>query len=188
MARPRSEQKRKAILDAAMEVFAERGIANAPTAAISKVAGVAEGTLFTYFATKDELLNQLSQDLREEFDRTLADFPHEADPQTRMRFVWDRFIELAKAKPMRLRVVKQLRSSGMLLNESNPSYAVKLLLSTAQEAAQGGPLSEAPAEFLVLLFRSHAEATIEYIGAHPEQEAACRDLGLRLFLTGLSIR
>ena len=40
MARPRSEDKRNALLAAAVRVFAEDGI-NAPTARIAKVAGVA---------------------------------------------------------------------------------------------------------------------------------------------------
>jgi AcrR family transcriptional regulator len=38
--------------------FAQSGIA-ASTSAIARSAGVAEGTLFRYFATKDELLNEL---------------------------------------------------------------------------------------------------------------------------------
>ena len=49
MARPKSEDKRNAILDAATRVFAERGLTAAPTSEISKQAGVAEETLFTYF-------------------------------------------------------------------------------------------------------------------------------------------
>ena len=48
MARPKSEDKRNAILDAATRVFAESGLSAAPTSEISKQAGVAEGTLFTY--------------------------------------------------------------------------------------------------------------------------------------------
>ena len=59
MSRPRSEQKRQAILDAAFRVFVERGVAASPTSAISKAAGVAEGTLFTYFKTKEELMHEL---------------------------------------------------------------------------------------------------------------------------------
>jgi AcrR family transcriptional regulator len=47
MARAKSEDKRNAILSAATEVFAERGL-GAATSAISHEAGVAEGTLFTY--------------------------------------------------------------------------------------------------------------------------------------------
>ena len=37
---------------------------SAPTAKIAKGAGVAEGTLFTYFANKDELLNRLYLELK----------------------------------------------------------------------------------------------------------------------------
>ncbi|HYS81455.1 MAG TPA: helix-turn-helix domain-containing protein, partial [Anaeromyxobacteraceae bacterium] len=58
MARPKSEDKRNALLAAATQVIAELGV-SAPTARIAQVAGVAEGTLFTYFRTKDELLNEL---------------------------------------------------------------------------------------------------------------------------------
>ncbi len=58
MACPLSDDKRTAILEAATELVALLGV-SAPTAKIAKCAGVAEGTLFTYFANKDELLNQL---------------------------------------------------------------------------------------------------------------------------------
>ncbi len=54
MARPKSEDKRNAILDAATRVFAERGLTAAPTSEISRRAGVADGTLFTYFKTSVE--------------------------------------------------------------------------------------------------------------------------------------
>ena len=51
MARPKDPEKHRAILDAAVEEIAETGL-GAPTAKIAKRAGIAEGTLFTYFATK----------------------------------------------------------------------------------------------------------------------------------------
>jgi AcrR family transcriptional regulator len=47
LAKPKSEDKRNAILSAATQVFAERGL-GAPTAAITGAAGIAEGSLFTY--------------------------------------------------------------------------------------------------------------------------------------------
>ncbi len=58
MARPKSEDKKQALLEAATAAFAQSGIA-ASTALIARNAGVAEGTLFRYFATKDDLLNAL---------------------------------------------------------------------------------------------------------------------------------
>ena len=58
MARPKSEDKKLALLEAATTAFAQSGIA-ASNAGIARNAGVAEGTLFRYFATKDDLINEL---------------------------------------------------------------------------------------------------------------------------------
>ena len=78
MARPKSEDKRNAILEAATRLFAERGLAAAPTSTISNWAGVAEGTLFTYFRTKDDLTNSLYREIKLELaDAMMSDFPKE---------------------------------------------------------------------------------------------------------------
>src|SRR6478735_9416523 len=49
------EKTKQAILKAALELFAERGFYRTPTKAISKRARIAEGTLFNYFPTKEDL-------------------------------------------------------------------------------------------------------------------------------------
>jgi AcrR family transcriptional regulator len=51
-------------LDAATRVFAERGLTAAPRSDISKQAGVAEGNLFTYFKTKDDLIKALYREIK----------------------------------------------------------------------------------------------------------------------------
>jgi AcrR family transcriptional regulator len=53
---PEMTDKQRRVLDAAMEVFAERGYAGASTAEIAKRAGVAEGTVFKTYKTKKDLL------------------------------------------------------------------------------------------------------------------------------------
>ena len=63
MARPRSEDKRSAIMAAAIRAIASRG-PGAPTATIAKEAGVSNGSLFTYFETKADLLNQLYREIK----------------------------------------------------------------------------------------------------------------------------
>ena len=70
MARSKSDDKREAILSAAISAFADGGL-SAPTSAISKAAGVAEGTLFTYFPTKDDLLNALYRQIKLELAEVL---------------------------------------------------------------------------------------------------------------------
>lgn len=187
MSRPKSDDKRKAILEAAMDLFAARGIGQAPTSAISAAAGVAEGTLFTYFKTKDELLNELYRELRKELDRELADYPFRADAQTRLRFVWDRYLNLAMKYPKRLKVLQQLRVSGRLFKDSEtPTMALMEILHSTKEAAELGGFKHASAEFLVLLFRAQAEATVEFINAHRDLEAESREIGFRMIWRGLA--
>jgi AcrR family transcriptional regulator len=49
------EQTRRKILNAALELFRERGLDGTTTKQISRRAGIAEGTLFNYFKTKEDL-------------------------------------------------------------------------------------------------------------------------------------
>src|SRR6476619_6268816 len=51
----KKEKTKKAILKAALELFAAKGFYATTTKAISKKARIAEGTLFNYFETKEDL-------------------------------------------------------------------------------------------------------------------------------------
>ena len=101
MARPKSEDKRTAILVAATEAVAMLGVST-PTAKIAKGAGVAEGTLFTYFANKDELLNglylELKMDLR---DAVITGYPAGKSLFDRSRHFWDRYIGWGTTHPLK---------------------------------------------------------------------------------------
>lgn len=57
------EQRRDAILKAALDEFYERGYAAALTDAIAERAGVSKGTLYLYFANKEELFAALIDSL-----------------------------------------------------------------------------------------------------------------------------
>ena len=60
MARPKREdhrlERRQAILDAAMKVFAQRGYAAATIRAIAREANIAQGTIYLYFPSKRDIL------------------------------------------------------------------------------------------------------------------------------------
>lgn len=52
----RMTDKQRRVVEAALEVFAEKGFAAASTSEIAKRAGVAEGTIFRHYKTKKDLL------------------------------------------------------------------------------------------------------------------------------------
>ncbi|HEY0458037.1 MAG TPA: TetR/AcrR family transcriptional regulator [Pyrinomonadaceae bacterium] len=66
--------KREAILRAAIKVFAEKGYFNSKVADIAKEAGIADGTVYLYFKSKDEILHSF-------FDRAMEDFIAEGKKQ-----------------------------------------------------------------------------------------------------------
>src|SRR5438128_9180651 len=78
--------KRDAILRAAIDVFADRGYFNAQVADVARAAGVAAGTVYLYFRSKDDLLASI-------FERSMRDAIAEGramagevrDPRERLR-------------------------------------------------------------------------------------------------------
>ncbi len=58
-AREQKTDKRARILEAAINVFASRGFFSATVAEIARAAGVADGTIYLYFKSKDDLLLSL---------------------------------------------------------------------------------------------------------------------------------
>jgi TetR/AcrR family fatty acid metabolism transcriptional regulator len=62
--------KREAILRAAVKVFARKGYFNSKVADIASEAGIADGTVYLYFKSKDEILHSI-------FDQAMAAFIEE---------------------------------------------------------------------------------------------------------------
>ena len=56
------ETRRQKILDAALRCFSRDGFHNTTTADIVRESGVSQGTLYLYFATKDEIIVALADD------------------------------------------------------------------------------------------------------------------------------
>src|SRR5712692_10367615 len=118
MAKPKSEDKRNAILSAAIQIFAERGL-GAPTVAITNAAGIAEGSLFTYFKTKDVLINALYREIKLELaDAMMAGFPRKKSVRHRLEHVWNRYVEWGVANPDQQKALKQIQVWGGLTEES----------------------------------------------------------------------
>jgi AcrR family transcriptional regulator len=59
MVRELSIEKREKYLNVALKLFVTNGVQNTSTAEIAKEAGTASGTLFLYFPTKQDLVNEL---------------------------------------------------------------------------------------------------------------------------------
>src|ERR1700712_882639 len=105
MARPRSDEKRCAIMTAAIRIIAAQGL-SAPTATIAKEAGVSNGSLFTYFETKADLLNQLYVELKAEMAAAGLDgLPTESDIRVQVFHMWSHWLRWATSCPEKRRTL-----------------------------------------------------------------------------------
>jgi len=78
--------KRDTILRAAIDVFAERGYFNAQVADVARAAGIAAGTVYLYFRSKDDLLISIfERGMRVALDEGRAEVAHIFDARERLR-------------------------------------------------------------------------------------------------------
>src|SRR2546428_10848174 len=78
--------KREAILRAATDVFAGRGFFNAQVADVARAAGVAAGTVYLYFRSKDDLLVSIfERSMRQAIADGRAMAGDVRDPRERLR-------------------------------------------------------------------------------------------------------
>jgi AcrR family transcriptional regulator len=183
MARPRSEDKRNAILDAAAEVVAELGI-GAPTARIAKDAGVAEGTLFTYFATKDELLNQLYLTLKLNLRETMMrGYPTGKSLIDRGRHIWNGFVGWGSEFPLKRKAMVQLAVSDRITvkNKKLGSEAFGEINEILRESLAGGALKDQSPEFAAAIMTAIADTTMDFIALEPGQAKQYTRAGFNAF-------
>jgi TetR/AcrR family transcriptional regulator, fatty acid metabolism regulator protein len=99
--RKREGNKEKAILEAAVKVFAQHGYHRAKISAIANLAGVATGSVYLYFQNKegilltifDQLWSELTRSLQETVKRT------DIDPVQKLDFVIENFFGLFITNP-----------------------------------------------------------------------------------------
>lgn len=179
MARPLSEAKHDAILAAAARIVAAEGL-GAPTARIAREAGVAEGSLFRYFPTKDALLNALYAAIKAELAAAVLDgYPAAGSVEERLRHVWFGYIRWGLKEPAAHKAMAQLSVSNRISEETQEAAGAALaeidvLLRGCLRAETG--LSPA---FAGALLMSMAETTIGFMASDPERAEETAEAGFR---------
>ena len=135
--------KREAILRAAIKVFAGKGYFNSKVADIAGEAGIADGTVYLYFKSKDEILHSI-------FDRAMAEFIAEgrreiadiADPAARLHRIAQLHLEkLGSDRDMAIVFQVELRGSTKFMQEfSAAGFAeyLDIIRKTITEGQESG--------------------------------------------------
>ena len=131
--------KRDAILRAAIDVFAERGFFNAQVADVAKAAGVAAGTVYLYFRSKDDLLVSI-------FERSMNDVLAECraaidgldDPAARLSKLGHLHLErLGRDKDLAVVFQVELRQSVKFMERFSETFLQDYFKLIRQAIADG---------------------------------------------------
>ena len=142
-ARPAGGNKRDAILRAAITVFAHNGYFNSKVADIAREAGVADGTVYLYFKSKEDILHSI-------FDHSVDEAVGEAkkliestaDPREKLRQIAMLHLErLGADRDLAVVFQVELRGSTKFMEEfSKAGFAeyLALIRSTFEEGQAAG--------------------------------------------------
>lgn len=135
--------KREAILRSATRVFARKGFFNSKVADIAADAGIADGTVYLYFKSKDDILHSI-------FDRAMADFIADGrkeietidDAKRKLRRIAELHLErLGADRDMAIVFQVELRGSTKFMQEfSAAGFAeyLDIIKRTIAEGQQAG--------------------------------------------------
>ena len=183
MARARSPEKRQAILESAVREIAESGL-GASTARIAKGAGLAEGTMFTYFASKDELFNVLYVMLKTEvYHRIHAEFPHSSSLRERARHIWMEYLRWAMEKPAERKVSVLLNLSPIITDATREQMDAERgdIVKTMKELGKHGVFQSLPSGFASSAMPAMQEAVMEMAAKKPRLKAHLVAQGFEAF-------
>lgn len=189
MARPKSEDKKQALLEAATTAVAQSGIA-ASTALIARGAGVAEGTLFRYFATKDDLLNELYLHLKQDLCKAmLLSWDHtETDDRTNTYHIWNSYVDWGLRNPPAHQAIRQLSVSDKISEETQ--LKVTEMFPELNELCEQYVLpafrSREYRAFGDALFGSLINTTMEFATLKPNSAAHYKKLGFEAMWRALA--
>ena len=122
-----AEDKRTKLLAAALDLFETRGFDAVAVPEIAARAGVAVGTVYRYFETKEALVNALYRQWKQAYnDFVLAPAPRNMRPRELFSRYWHRMTLFARSNPRAVRFMDLHHHAAYLDDESRAlsrSYA-----------------------------------------------------------------
>jgi TetR/AcrR family fatty acid metabolism transcriptional regulator len=143
----RTGGKRERILDAAVRVFAEKGFYGAKVSEIAREAGVADGTIYLYFKSKDDLLISLFEDRMAQINGALREkLGQEPNALGKLRKFIEMHLDLVETRRELVEVLTvELRQSSKFMREyKNPKFGefLKILAGVIDEGQRSGELRD----------------------------------------------
>ena len=107
-----ASDKRTAILEATLNLISERGFHNTPMSMIAKVSGASTGIIYHYFASKEELIQELYTKIKIEASRAmLVGYSEDLSYRERFLRIWFNVARYAMHHPEETAFLEQFENS-----------------------------------------------------------------------------
>jgi len=190
------EDKRRRILDGAVQVFSRNGFFNSKVAHVAREAGVADGTIYLYFKNKEDLLIQVFIDTMETaLARQEAALEGITDPVEKLQSFIHVHFDVVKDNPSLAEVLTvELRQSSKFMRGSDLRLfgqylgVIARIIDEGQEAGVFSRLISSRSAARAV-FGALDELQLEWATSEPAQPVheLCGNL-VELFLNGLRSR
>lgn len=145
----KTQEKRSALLQAALALFAEQGFNGSSTALIAKRAGVASGTLFFHFNSKEELIQELFRVVRSKIEKNILENVQVKMPvKDRFLYVFSKLLRYLLANPEEFKFMEQYHFSPFSDREDRSNVENEPLRNLLLEAREQQFIKDAPLLFL----------------------------------------
>lgn len=158
--------KRKDLLGAALRLFVENGFHGTPTSRIAKDAGVANGTLFHYYSTKEDLIISLYIDIKKRMGEHIETKASLAkDPVERFRIQFTEVILWSMDNKDEFYFIQQFHSSpfAALLSPDVIKEQLSKSCEEIEEAIKNKIFKKRNTDLILSLMSSHIYGISQYL-------------------------
>ena len=169
--------KREKLLAAALKLFVEFGFHDTPTSKIAKEAGIASGTLFYFFPTKDELVKALYIDIKSRLNEHISEIiKDEKSLQGILKIYYSATLHWAQKHKTEFRFMEQFNSSPYLkqIAEEETQKYIKPIIVILENGVKAKIIKLMDVELIFTLICGHTFSVNQYLVtkdfSKPEQD------------------
>ncbi|MDP5100817.1 MAG: TetR/AcrR family transcriptional regulator [Nonlabens sp.] len=123
----KSELKRKALVDATISLVNNNGFHATPISKIAKIASVSPATIYLYFENKQDLVNKIYLQVKEEFTSySFANYSEETPVEQSFKEIWNRIAQFKMGRMDKAIFLAQCDNTPVI-DESSRQEGIKHL-------------------------------------------------------------
>ena len=155
-------EKKKAIFESMLELVRENGFHGTPMSQVAKRAGVAAGTIYHYFDSKDTLIIELHGYIRSQMFKAMLEGDDESlDYQTRFFTFWRKHYQFYIENPNALYFIEQFVNSPYYEHcpERENDRCQNIIANFLESGISSGILKQMNRKLMSILVHSNVVAT-----------------------------